>query len=67
MEETFLRITIAAIELVLKLNFFEFNGRTYHQKRGLAMGTPLAPPVANLFLASLEARLMRGVPPPYCM
>ena len=63
-EETFLRITIAAIELVLKLNFFEFNGRTYHQKRGLAMGTPLAPPVANLFLASLEARLMRGVPPP---
>ena len=63
-EETFLRITIAAIKLVLKLNFFEFNGRTYHQKRGLAMGTPLAPPVANLFLASLEARLMRGVPPP---
>ena len=63
-EETFLRITIAAIELVLKLNFFEFNGRTYHQKRDLAMGTPLAPPVANLFLASLEARLMRGVPPP---
>ena len=63
-EETFLRITIAAIELVLKLNFFEFNGRTYHQKRGLAMGTPLAPPVANLFLASLEARMMRGVPPP---
>ena len=63
-DETFLHITIAAIELVLKLNFFEFNGRTYHQKRGLAMGTPLAPPVANLFLASLEARLMRGIPPP---
>ena len=63
-DETFLHITIVAIELVLKLNFFEFNGRTYHQKRGLAMGTPLAPPVANLFLASLEARLMRGIPPP---
>ena len=63
-DETFLQITIAAIELVLKLNFFEFNGRIYHQKRGLAMGTPLAPPVANMFLASLEARLMRGIPPP---
>lgn len=63
-DEMFLRITITAIELVLKLNFFEFNGSIYHQKRGLAMGTPLAPPVANLFLASLEARLMRGVPPP---
>ena len=63
-DETFLRITVAAIELVLELNFFEFNGRTYHQKRGLAMGTPLAPPVANLFLASLEARLMSGLPPP---
>ena len=63
-DETSLHITIAAIELVLKLNFFEFNGRIYHQKRGLAMGTPLAPPVANLFLASLEARLMSGIPPP---
>ena len=28
------------------------------------MGTPLAPPVANLFLASKEARLMREVSPP---
>ena len=49
---------------VLRNNFFECNGNVYHQRKGLAMGTPLAPPVANLFLASQEARLMRVVTPP---
>ena len=62
--ESFLRITIDAVRYVLMNNFFEFNGNVYHQRKGLAMGTPLAPPVANLFLASLEARLMRVVAPP---
>ena len=64
MDESFLRITIDATKYVLGNNFFEFNGTFYHQRKGLAMGTPLAPPVANLFLASHEARLMRVVAPP---
>ena len=63
-DETFLRITLQATEHVLRLNYFEFNGNVYKQVKGLAMGTPLAPPVANLFLASKEARLMREVSPP---
>ncbi len=63
-DESFLRITIDATKYVLGNNFFEFNGTFYHQRKGLAMGTPLAPPVANLFLASHEARLMRVVAPP---
>lgn len=63
-DDAFLRITIDAVGYVLRNNFFEFNGRVYHQRKGLAMGTPLAPPVANLFLASHEARLMRVVAPP---
>ena len=52
----FVRTTLAAVELVLKNNFFECNGITYQQIKGLAMGTPLAPPVANLFMANLEAK-----------
>ena len=48
---------VEALELVLSLNFFEFNGSSFHQVQGLAMGTPCAPPVANLFLASLETAL----------
>ena len=63
-DDAFMRITIDAVGYVLRNNFFEFNGTVYHQRKGLAMGTPLAPPVANLFLASHEARLMRVVAPP---
>jgi len=63
-DDAFLRITVDAVGFVLRNNFFEFNGNVYHQRKGLAMGTPLAPPVANLFLASHEARVMRVVPPP---
>lgn len=48
---------VGALELVLSLNFFEFNGSAFRQIQGLAMGTPCAPPVANLFMASLEAAL----------
>ena len=45
---------VKALEHVLKFNFFEFNGSTFRQIQGLAMGTPCAPPVANLFMAHLE-------------
>ena len=53
-------VTAQALELVLTLNFFECNGSFFRQVQGLAMGTPCAPPVANLFMASLET----GVPKP---
>ena len=44
---------------VLRFNFLQFDGVTYRQIRGLAMGTPCAPPVANLFMAHLEASVPR--------
>ena len=47
--DAFLRITLDAVGYVLRNNFFEFNGKVYHQRKGLAMGTPLAPPVATCF------------------
>ena len=53
----FVATVVQALELVLRLNFFEFNGSMFRQIQGLAMGTPCAPPVANLFMASLETAL----------
>ena len=42
------------LELVLKLNTFEFNNRYYLQKFGTAMGSKLAPAYANTFMGKLE-------------
>jgi hypothetical protein len=44
----------AGLELVLNNNFFTFDGDTYRQTAGIAMGTPCAPPLAQLFVAELE-------------
>ena len=47
----------AALELVLNNNYFSFDGGTYRQTAGIAMGTPCAPPLAQLFVAVLEEDL----------
>ena len=47
----------AALELVLNNNYFSFDGGTYRQTAGIAMGTACAPPLAQLFVAVLEEDL----------
>ena len=47
--------------LVLKNNFFEFNGDFYQQLRGTAIGTKCAPSYAILFLAALEEKILSEV------
>ena len=42
------------MELVLKNNNFEFDGKHYMQKRGTAIGTRMASPYAYLFMHDLE-------------
>ena len=42
------------LEVVLTNNYFDFNGKYYHQKSGTAMGTKLAPSYANLFMTKFE-------------
>ena len=44
---------IRLLELVLKHNLFEFNGETYKQIIGFAMGSRPAPPVANIFMTEV--------------
>ena len=48
------------LELVLKLNVFEFNNKYYLQKFGTAMGSKLAPAYANVFMGDLEAKILAG-------
>ena len=45
---------IELLQVVLTNNYFDFNGKHYHQKSGRAMGTKLAPSYANLFMTKFE-------------
>ena len=46
------------VEIVLKNNIFEFDEKTFKQKRGTAIGTKFAPPRAILFMADLEEKML---------
>ena len=50
------------LRFILTLNFFEFNGKVYHQVSGTAMGTKMAPNYANLFMGRLEQQLINSWP-----
>jgi len=41
-------------EFVLGNNYLSFQNEVYHQTQGTAMGTPMAPTYANLFMAAFE-------------
>ena len=45
-------------EIVLKNNIFEFDEKTFKQKRGTAIGTKFAAPYAFLYMADLEEKLL---------
>ena len=50
------------LEVVLKNNIFEFDGKFYKQLQGTAMGTKLAPAYANLFMGKLENAILSHAP-----
>jgi hypothetical protein len=45
---------VKLLSFVLKHNIFEFNGKYYQQQIGTAMGTRVAPTMANIFMASID-------------
>ena len=47
------------LELVLANNYFKFGEKTFRQKKGIAMGNHLAPPLAIIFMDQLEQRMLR--------
>ena len=42
------------LHLILENNYFEFLDKCYLQVKGVAMGTKMAPPYANIFLSRIE-------------
>ena len=53
---------IELLEVVLTNNYFEFNGKHYHQVSGTAMGTKLVPSYANLFMTRFEEKYVCTYP-----
>ena len=53
---------IHLLEIVLKNNSFQFNGKSYIQLQGTAMGTKLAPAYANIFMGKLEQTILSSAP-----
>ena len=53
------------INIVLKYNYFkDINEMWYHQIHGIAMGTPIAPLIANLYMYQLEMNILNGTHTP---
>ena len=48
------------LEFCLKNTYFKFNGEFYEQKEGAAMGSPISPIVANLFMEDLKSIMLRS-------
>ncbi|KAJ8961870.1 hypothetical protein NQ318_021488, partial [Aromia moschata] len=44
----------------LSTTYFLWNGDFYEQKNGAAMGSPLSPVIANLFMEAFEEEAIRG-------
>ena len=53
---------VQLLRLVLENNNFVFNDQHYLQVDGTSMGTKMAPSFANIFMGSLEERILSNVP-----
>ena len=53
---------IELTELCLRPSFFEFQDKYYEHTEGTAMGSPLSPVVANLFMENLKEEAIRSAP-----
>ena len=50
---------ICLLDFCLKNTYFSFQGRYYEQTEGAAMGSPISPLVANLFMEDPEVQAIR--------
>ena len=53
---------ISLLRIVLHCNNFHFEGETYLQVGGTAMGSKLAPSYANIFMGELERKMLLSAP-----
>ena len=50
------------LEFCVKTTYFTFQGKMYGQVKGAAMGSPISPIVANLFMEDLETKALATAP-----
>ena len=54
---------ILLLEFCLKNTYFSFQGQFFEQVEGVAMGSPVSPIVANLYMEYLEQKALSTAPP----
>ena len=52
----------ADLNIATKETFFMFNTKCYRQTDGVAIGSPLGPDLANIFMCSCESKCLRDYP-----
>ena len=52
------------LEFCITSTYFSFQGKFYEQVEGAAMGSPLSPIVANLYMENFEVEAIRSAPHP---
>ena len=65
-ERTVLAVSdiILLLEFSLKITYFSFQDQFYEQVKGAAMGSPVSPIVANLYMEYLEQKALSTAPHP---
>ena len=55
---------VSLLEFCLRSTYFTFKGRFYEQQEGAAMGSPINPIVANLYMEDLETKAIHSAQNP---
>ena len=56
------KVTVKLTEVSLRSTFFSYQGKFYEQTSGVAMGSPLSPIVADLFMENFKKRALDSYP-----
>ena len=55
---------ISLLEFCITSTYFSFQGKFYEQVEGAAMGSPLSPIVANIYMENFEVEAITSAPNP---
>ena len=58
---------ILLLEVCLKNTYFSFQDQFYEQVKGVAMGSPVSPIVANLYMENIEQKAFSTAPHPQAL
>ena len=53
------------LEFCLTNTYFFFQGKYYEQVQGAAMGSPISPLIANIFMEEFEVKALSSIPHPF--